>query len=87
MSFGKGASMFKLFKRSGVDEFEEVVPRIITLSCSKCGKAFSHAVLACSDTPDTTTIKDIRWQDNSFGLWLFCSKECAEEFMSREEIK
>lgn len=79
--------MFKMFRQSAVNEVEEVIPRIITISCRHCGKEFGHAVFACNDLPNTFTVRQIIHYDNSFGLWLFCSKECAEEFMENGKLK
>ena len=64
---------------------ENVVPRIISLTCYQCGKACASAVLSCNDLPETTTIRWLDDKDRGFDLKLFCSRECAEEFMSREE--
>lgn len=79
--------MYKITKRhiDGV-VVENVVPRIISLTCYQCGKTFASAVLSCNDLPETTTIRWLDDKDRGFDLKLFCSRECAEAYLkSRQE--
>ena len=64
-----------------------VAPRIVTLKCFRCGKEFSYGVMTCEGLPGTKTIMSLANFANGFELEMFCSRECAEEFMSREENK
>ena len=64
-----------------------ITPRIVALKCCRCGKEFSYGVMTCGGLPETKTIMSLTDVGNGFKLEMFCSKECAEEFMSREENK